>query len=107
MVFQEIGVIRHLDLEAEMIWSHPLVHDLVHFQPGPPPGKTPGAFMESKPGVCLYPAIHRSVADENDIGKKPADASPWIPGRYWLSVAGRKPVAIVTRVIYNGNESLT
>jgi hypothetical protein len=58
IIFQEVDAIYHLDLEAEMTWSHPLVHDLVHFQPGPPPGKTPGAFMESKPGVCLYPALH-------------------------------------------------
>jgi hypothetical protein len=68
VVFQEIGAIRHLDFEAEIIWSHPLVHDLVHFQPGSPPGKTPGAFMESKPGVCLYPALHPSVAIKTTLG---------------------------------------
>jgi len=68
MVFQEIGAISHLDFEAEVTWSHPLVHDLVHFQPSPPPGKTPGAFMESKPGVCLYPALHPSVAVKTALG---------------------------------------
>jgi len=76
MVFQEIDAIRHLDLEAEMPWSHPLVQNLVHFQPGPPPSKTPRAFMESKPGVCLYPAIHPSMAGYHDIGEKQAGVCP-------------------------------
>jgi hypothetical protein len=79
MVFQEIGALPHPDLEAEITRSHPLVYDLVHFQPDPPPGKTPGAFMESKPGVCLYPAIHRSEAGENEIGKNGLMPGPDIP----------------------------
>jgi hypothetical protein len=68
IIFQEIDAICHLNLEAEMTGSHPLVHDLVHFQPGPPPGKTPGAFMESKPGVCLYPALHPFIGGSNERG---------------------------------------
>jgi hypothetical protein len=58
IIFQEIDTVLDPDLEADITWSDPLLHDLVHFQPGLPPAETPGPFMESKPGICLYPATH-------------------------------------------------
>jgi hypothetical protein len=50
MIFQKEGAVLDPDLEAEKPWGHPPFRDLMHFQPGFPPGKTPGAFMEPKPG---------------------------------------------------------
>jgi hypothetical protein len=76
VIFQEISAVCHPDLKAEIPWSHPLLHDLVHFQPGLPPGKTPGTFMESKAGICLYPATPLAVAVQNHTGKKRTLACP-------------------------------
>jgi hypothetical protein len=76
VIFQEISAVFHPDLEAEIPWSHPLLHDLVHFQPGFPPGKTPGTFMESKTGICLYPATHLAVAGQDHTGENRALACP-------------------------------
>jgi hypothetical protein len=105
VIFQEISAVRHPDLEAEIPWSHPLLHDLVHFQPVFPPGKTPGAFMEAKAGICLYPTTHLAWLVKTITGT--GFGLPLTSWRFQFPVAVRKPVAIVTRVIYNGNESLT
>jgi hypothetical protein len=76
VIFQEISAVFHPDFEAEIPWSYPLLHDLVHFQPGFPPSKTPGTFMESKAGICLYPTTHLTVADQNQTRRKRALACP-------------------------------
>jgi hypothetical protein len=76
VIFQEISAVFHPDLEAEIPWSHPLLHDLMYFQPGFSPGKTPRPFMEPKAGICLYPATHLVVVGQNHIGKKRALACP-------------------------------
>jgi hypothetical protein len=76
VIFQEINAICCSDLETEIPGSHPLRQNLVHFQPGFPPGKTPGAFMESKAGICLYPATYLALAGQNHTRKNRAGACP-------------------------------
>ncbi|MFZ5448818.1 MAG: hypothetical protein ACOZFS_09320 [Thermodesulfobacteriota bacterium] len=102
MVFQAISGGLHSNFEAEGGWSHPLPCDLVNFQPAFPPGKTPGAFVKSKSGVRLYPAKHKVAATELKILVKKYCSSD---SRAWSFAldSGLKAVAIVTRVIYNGN----
>jgi hypothetical protein len=65
IIFQEIGAILRPDLETDIPWSDPLFHDLVYFQPGLSPGKTPGPLMESKSRICLYPATHLAVVSQS------------------------------------------
>jgi hypothetical protein len=109
IILQQKEAIPCLHLKAEFAGDQPLRHDLAHFEPHFPPAETPGALMEPKPGVGLNLTTHRSAAGKTDLRNN----RPWPevdpdfgPSARGL-VAGRKPVAIVTRVIYNGNESLT